>query len=77
MRSPRASYDGVEVFNGYPCAPACPWDCEDVPNGNVGINDFLELLSQWLMVGTSCDFDGGGVGINAFLELLANWGPCP
>ncbi len=55
----------------------CPWDCEDVPEGTVGINDFLELLSQWSQVGTSCDFTGGGVGINAFLELLANWGPCP
>ena len=70
------TYDGVEVFNGFPCAPQCPWDCEDIPNGDVGINDFLALLAQWTMVGTSCDFDGGGVGINAFLELLANWGPC-
>ena len=55
----------------------CPWDCQDVPEGTVGINDFLELLAQWSQVGTSCDFDGGGVGINAFLELLANWGDCP
>ncbi len=55
----------------------CPWDCEPMPNGDVGINDFLELLAQWTQVGSSCDFDGGGVGINDFLELLANWGPCP
>ena len=57
--------------------PNCPWDCEFTPDGNVGINDFLELLAQWNMVGTSCDFSGGGVGINAFLDLLANWGACP
>ena len=54
----------------------CPWDGEPTPNGDVGINDFLELLAQWGSPG-SCDFDGGGVGINAFLDLLANWGPCP
>ncbi len=61
-----------------PAAAACPWDCEPVADGNVGINDFLEVLSQWGQVGSSCDFGGGGgVGINAFLDLLANWGPCP
>ena len=54
----------------------CPWDCEPASDGNVGINDFLELLSQWGLVGSTCDFDGGGVGINAFLALLANWGSC-
>ncbi len=54
----------------------CPWDCGDF-NGNVGIVDFLTLLSQWDDVGTSCDFDGGGVGIVDFLKLLANWGVCP
>ena len=55
----------------------CLWDCEPVPNGDVGINDFLALLAQWFTLGSSCDFDGGGVGINDFLGLLANWGPCP
>ncbi len=56
----------------------CIWDCEPEPDGAVGINDFLDLLSQWDMPeGASCDFDGGGVGINDFLELLATWGPCP
>ncbi len=54
----------------------CPWDCGDF-DGNVGIVDFLVLLSQWDDVGTSCDFDGGGVGIVDFLKLLANWGNCP
>ncbi len=55
----------------------CPWDCEPVADGSVGINDFLTLLSQWAMAGVSCDFDGVGVGINDFLELLSMWGPCP
>ena len=54
--------------------PVFPWDCETVPDGNVGINDFLDLLGQWGGAG-ACDFDGGGVGINDFLELLAHWGP--
>ena len=54
---------------------SCPWDCGD-GDGLVGIVDFLELLAQWDIVGTSCDFDGGGVGIVDFLKLLAQWGPC-
>ncbi len=64
--------------NGVPdeCDPDCPWDCQASSDGNVGINDFLDLLGQWAQIGTSCDFDGGGVGINDFLDLLANWGPC-
>ncbi len=54
----------------------CPWDCEAVPDGNVGINDFLAVLAGWGLPGP-CDFGGGGVGINDFLKILANWGPCP
>jgi len=54
----------------------CPWDCAN-GDGLVGINDFLAVLAQWGLVGSSCDFDGGGVGITDFSELLANWGPCP
>ena len=26
---------------------ACPWDCGGDNDGNVGINDFLELLANW------------------------------
>ena len=63
---------GAYEFQG----ASCLWDCEAIPNGNVGINDFLNLLAQWMQVGSSCDFDGGGVGITDFLALLANWGPC-
>jgi hypothetical protein len=60
-------------FGGF---PPCPWDCGEPPDGEVGIVDFLALLAQWDMVGTSCDFDGGGVGIVDFLKLLGAWGPC-
>ncbi len=57
----------------------CPWDCETVPDGNVGINDFLDLLGTWGMIATACDFGNGpaGVGIEDFLDLLGHWGPCP
>jgi hypothetical protein len=54
----------------------CPWDCGD-DDGMVGIVDFLAVLAQWGVVGSSCDFDGSGVGIVQFLKLLAHWGPCP
>ncbi len=55
----------------------CQWDVND--NGDVGINDFLDLLAAWgPNPGHPADFDGDGqVGITDFLALLANWGPCP
>jgi hypothetical protein len=52
----------------------CPWDCAD-GDGQVGIVDFLALLTDWGNT-SDCDFDGGGVDIVDFLKLLANWGPC-
>ncbi len=64
---------GAYEFQG---ALPCPWDCEAVPDGNVGINDFLAVLAGWGLPGP-CDFGGGGVGITDFLKILANWGPCP
>ena len=54
----------------------CVWDCEPLPDGIVGITDFLALLAQWGGPG-SCDFDGAGVGITDFLLMLGTWGPCP
>ncbi|MCH7798396.1 MAG: hypothetical protein IID28_08100 [Planctomycetes bacterium] len=57
--------------------PACPWDCGLPTDKSVGIVDFLALLGQWGMIGTSCDFDGEGVGITDFLALLGHWGTCP
>jgi len=64
----------------------CPADLtglEGVPDGNVGILDFLYLLAKWGPDGCA-DFTSpvpnvpdGIVGINDFLSLLAAWGPCP
>ena len=54
----------------------CAWDCEPLPDGGVGITDFLKLLGDWGGP-SACDFDGGGVGIVDFLQLLGAWGPCP
>jgi hypothetical protein len=59
-----------------PAHPPCPWDCQVIPDGTVGVNDFLQMLADW--GGNSpCDFDGEGVGVTDFLALLANWGTCP
>jgi hypothetical protein len=66
----------VESFEHFVTAPLCPWDCEDVPDGEVSIPDFLALLAQWHTPG-SCDFDGGDVHVTDFLIMLANWGTCP
>ena len=62
----------------------CPADITGslgVPDGIVGIQDFLEVLAQW--GGSGCaDFSGpddvpdGMVGILDFLDLLAAWGEC-
>ncbi len=62
-----------------PTGDTCPWDCQAMPNNDVGINDFLDLLGQWTQVGASCDFGEGppGVGVEDFLALLGHWGPCP
>ena len=60
-------------------AESCPWDCQAEPDGNVGINDFLDLLGTWNQIGVPCDFGAGppGIGVEDFLELLAHWGACP
>ncbi len=65
---------------------SCPADLTGlagVPDGEVGILDFLFLLSKWGPDGCA-DFTSpvpgvpdGIVGINDFLALLAAWGPCP
>ncbi len=68
------------IPGGGGCVPnpaTCPYDCQAVPDCNVGINDFLAVLAQWGSPG-SCDRDGvPNVGINDFLGVLAAWGPCP
>ncbi|MHC4383719.1 MAG: DUF7901 domain-containing protein [Planctomycetota bacterium] len=59
------------------CPAPCPWDLD--ASGDVGVGDFLSLLSNWgTDPGGPPDFDGDGVvGITDFLELLRHWGPCP
>ncbi len=58
------------------CLAQCPGDLDD--DGDVGITDFLTLLSQWGPGGGAADLDGDGfVGIQDFLMLLSVWGPCP
>jgi hypothetical protein len=54
----------------------CPYDCGD-GNGSVDLTDFVALLAQWDLVGTSCDPGGDGIDISDFLGLLAALGPCP
>jgi polyhydroxybutyrate depolymerase len=56
--------------------PDCPADIDG--SGDVGVNDFLELLAAWgPNPGHPADLDGdGAVGITDFLVLLAEWGPC-
>ena len=68
-----AGVDGVHLQ----MVVCCPWDLDGT--GDVGITDFLELLSVWgTDPGGPPDFDGDGtVGITDFLELLGNWGACP
>ena len=66
--------DNIQMWTDQ--VPTCQWDCEPVPDKNVGVNDFLALLAGWGLPGP-CDFDGGNVGVTDFLKLLANWGPCP
>ncbi len=61
--------------DGVPDECQCPWDCQFVGNGAVGIGDLLALLAQWGLP-TPCDFDGDGVSITDLLELLSHWGPC-
>ena len=64
---------------GLTYAVPCPWDCEPVSNGNVGLTDFLFVIGEWGQ-GPSSPADVNHdqiVDINDFLELLAHWGPCP
>jgi hypothetical protein len=70
-----AGWTATDAF-GFLSVSSCPWDCQAAPDGNVGINDLLNLLAQWGN-GGACDFNGGGVGINDLLELLGQWGACP
>ena len=68
---------GVAEFYGEHCA----YDCAD-GDGEVGIVDLLELLTQWGSVTDSpCDYysagGDGAISIQDLLAMLSAWGPCP
>jgi hypothetical protein len=67
------SLEGVEVDIHFPC----PWDTGG--DGDVGVVDFLVLLSLWgACPGCLPDHTGDDtVDVRDFLQLLAHWGPCP
>jgi hypothetical protein len=57
----------------------CPSDCLQTPDGVVGIQDMLALLSLWGAEagGGPCDANFDGViGVVDFGALLTAWGPC-
>jgi hypothetical protein len=63
--------------NGVPDECDCFGDTND--NGEVGVEDFLQMLADWGPCG-SCPADidhDGNIGVSDFLSLLARWGPCP
>ena len=60
----------------------CPSDCLQTPDGVVGIQDLLAVLSLWGTEagggpGGPCDTDFDGViGLVDFVAVLDTWGPC-
>jgi hypothetical protein len=54
----------------------CPWDCAD-GDGEVTTIDFFQLIAEWGMVGSPCDFDDNGVDVVDFFDLIGHWGTCP
>ena len=59
--------------------PVCPWDCASPGNNAIDTVDFFELIAQWGLSGTSCDFGSGNPGVSTadFFDLIGRWGPCP
>ncbi|MCZ6836691.1 MAG: hypothetical protein O7G85_13015 [Planctomycetota bacterium] len=55
----------------------CPEDSDD--DGNVEVDDLLDLLADWGTCGPPCPTDivkNGEVDVDDLLALLAAWGPC-
>ena len=47
-------------------------------DGNVDVEDLLQLIAAWGNAGGAEDLDGdGNVGVNDLLILIAAWGVCP
>ena len=68
--------DSIKITIRHLYGETCREDCEALPNGEVGIGDFLKVLADWGNA-SACDFDGGGVDVVDFLKVLAEWGACP
>lgn len=65
----------ASIIEWIPHAPACPSDIDE--DGEVGITDLLEVLSQWGNPGTA-DVDGNGVvDVMDLLMIVSEWGSCP
>ncbi len=70
---PDAFCEATRYYNGQ---FNCPADVDG--DGNVGITDFLLLLTEWDSDQCNADIDQDGlVGITDFLEVLDTWGVCP
>ncbi|MHC4709846.1 MAG: M12 family metallo-peptidase [Planctomycetota bacterium] len=74
--------DECDIASGDVNGNEVPDDCECLGdfsgNGEVGVNDFLLMLSQWGPCSVcSADLNGDDfVDVTDFLSLLAHWGPC-
>ncbi len=58
---------------------ACVGDCAAVPDGEIGIDDFLVLLASWGPVtpGGPCDVNGDGmIDVSDVFAMFEAWGPC-
>lgn len=64
--------------NSVPDTCECLADAD--ASGAIGLDDFLDVLSQWGPCAAPCPSDSdadGTVGILDFLRVLSDWGPCP
>ena len=63
----------------------CPWDCEEEPDGSVGIDDLVAVINHWGACPDPpdpCPWDceeepDGSVGIDDLVAVINHWGPCP
>ena len=75
---------GAHEFQGT-TEPACPWDCEDEPDGSVGIDDLVAIINHWgpcPAPPADCPWDcedepDCNVGIDDLVAVINHWGSCP
>jgi len=68
-------HEDHEMMRQFQVGLACTGDCGET-DGVVDVLDFLAVLTQWGMTGTSCDFLANGVDTGDLLTVLASWGVC-